>query len=214
MENTENREKAQGHDLEMTDISGNGQSFVPTHESEVFDTKQSGSTKAAERTDSSSSGKRKGTGPRTMAGKTRSTQNSTKHGIFSKVVLLKDEPRDEYESLLNSLRNDLQPVGTLEIVLVDKLSSLLWRQRRLLIAEGAEIRKGKEFIEWDEERSHEQFASRIAGSTTKLNGGLIREIANPNILQRCLDLLKQLQLGITREGFDIEFDKPILTTLR
>lgn len=212
MENTEHGEKAQGHDLEMTDISGNGLTFVPIHESDVSDAKQS-ATKAAEKTDSSSSDRRKSTGPKTMAGKTRSTQNSTKHGIFSKVVLLKDEPRDEYESLLNSLRNDLQPVGTLEIILVDKLSVLLWRQRRLLIAEGAEIRKGKEFVEWDEERSHEKCASRISGSMTKLNGGLVREIANPNILQRYLDLLEQLQLGVTRDGFDIESDKPILTIL-
>jgi hypothetical protein len=213
MGSTQQEEKVQVKDLEMTDISGNGVSFVPTHGTGVSGAKKSSTMKATERADRSASAKRKGTGPRTVTGKSRSTQNSTKHGIFSKVVLLKDEPRDEYESMLNGLRNDLQPVGTLEIVLVDKLSALLWRQRRLLIAEGAEIRKGKEFVEWDAERNNETSAARISGSITNLNGGLVREIANPNILQRCLDLLEELKLGLMSDGFDIESDKPILTIL-
>jgi hypothetical protein len=197
----------------MTDISGNGSSFAPIQESSVSDETQSDPTRAAESAASSFPAKRKSIGPRTKTGKARSAQNSTKHRIFSKVVLLKDEPREEYESLLNGLRNDLHPVGTLETVLVDKLSALLWRQRRLLIAEGAEIRKGQEFVEWDQERSQEQLAARISGSLAKYNGGLVREIENPNILQRCLDLLEELKLGVTRDGFDIESDKKILSVL-
>jgi hypothetical protein len=34
----------------------------------------------------------------------------------------------------------------LEKILVEKLASLIWRHRRLLMAEGAEIRKGTEFF--------------------------------------------------------------------
>jgi hypothetical protein len=86
---------------------------------------------------------RRAGGPRTPKGKERSKHNALKHGLFSKAVLLKDEPRDEYESLLNGLRDHLQPVGTLEILLVDRLATLFWRHRRLLIAEGAEIQKGQ-----------------------------------------------------------------------
>jgi hypothetical protein len=85
-------------------------------------------------------------GPRTPKGKARSKHNALKHGLFSKVVLLKDEPRAEFDSLLNGLWNDLQPVGTLEIVFVDKLAAILWRYRRMLMAEGQQLEKGREVL--------------------------------------------------------------------
>src|ERR1700682_1955396 len=92
---------------------------------------------------------RKGTGPRTQQGKDRSKSNAIKHGIFSNVVVLKGEPQIEFNGLLTGLRNDFEPVGMFEELLVDKLAVLFWRNRRLLIAEGAEIRANSEFVEWD-----------------------------------------------------------------
>src|SRR5258708_21694884 len=89
------------------------------------------------------------TGPRTPGGKQNSKHNALKHGIFSKVVLLKEEPRAEFNSLVRGLRNDLKPEGTLEELLVDNLVAISWRKRRLLIAEGAEIRKATEFVDSD-----------------------------------------------------------------
>jgi hypothetical protein len=81
----------------------------------------------------------KATGPRTSAGKERSKRNALKHGIFSKVALLKDESRSEFDSLLTGLREDRQPEGTLEEALVEKLAILLWRYRRFLRAEAEDI---------------------------------------------------------------------------
>ena len=88
------------------------------------------------------------TGPRTQRGKERSKRNALKHGIFSSTVLLKEEPRAEFNSMLRGLRNDFKPQGTLEEILVDKLASLLWRHRRLMsvIVEGERPRKRLEFI--------------------------------------------------------------------
>ena len=40
------------------------------------------------------------TGPRTELGKRRSSSNATKHGIFSKAVLINGESRAELQSLL------------------------------------------------------------------------------------------------------------------
>jgi hypothetical protein len=90
---------------------------------------------------------RKPTGPRSSLGKDRTKHNALKHGIFSQVVLLKNEPRSEFDSLLSRLRDDLQPEGMLEEILVEKLATLVWRHRRLIIAETAEIRKGVGFLE-------------------------------------------------------------------
>jgi hypothetical protein len=74
-------------------------------------------------------------GPPTPAGKARSRHNACKHGIFAKVALLKSESRSQFDSLLSGLQNDLQPEGTLEQLLVEKLATLLWRYRRLMIAQ-------------------------------------------------------------------------------
>lgn len=79
---------------------------------------------------------RRATGPRTEEGKERSKHNALKHGVFSNVVLLKEEPRAEFDSLLSGLRNDLEPEGTLEEFLVDKLATYIWRHRRLIVAAG------------------------------------------------------------------------------
>src|SRR5713101_3713054 len=86
---------------------------------------------------------RRATGPRTPQGKERSKFNARKHGLFSKAVLLQDESRTEYDALLNGLVENFQPQGKLEIVLVENLASLLWRKRRLLQVETAEIEKAQ-----------------------------------------------------------------------
>jgi hypothetical protein len=99
-------------------------------------------------TDNPTSVVRRATGPRTQQGKEKSKHNALKHGIFSRVVLLKGEPRAELESLLNGLRSDLEPEGTLEELLVDKLAVLVWRHRRLIIAEGEQTQKEKESLGW------------------------------------------------------------------
>ncbi len=95
--------------------------------------------------DASSIRAAKATGPRTPAGKDRIKHNAVKHGIFSKVALLKNESRSEFDSLLNGLSADFQPKGMLEEVLVEKLAILLWRLRRLFIAEVAEIETERPF---------------------------------------------------------------------
>lgn len=81
----------------------------------------------------------KSTGPRTPQGKLRTKFNARKHGLFSKVVLLEDESRAEFDVLLNGLMEDFCPQGKLETVLVENLATLLWRKRRLLQVETAQI---------------------------------------------------------------------------
>ncbi len=149
--------------------------------------------------------------PRTPQGKENSKYNSLKHGIFSKVVLLKDEPRVEYRALLKGLREHFQPVGTPEEVLVEKLAMLLWRHRRLVAAERAEIQESTQFIEWDQ-RDHQQEQAEEIGSSDLFESkpGLIRKIQNPDVLERCLELLAELREGIENDGFNEERDIAML----
>src|ERR1035437_6649343 len=64
---------------------------------------------------------RKSTGPRSPQGKQRSKHNALKHGIFSKVTLLKGESPTDYQSLRRGFWKSLQPEGELEELLVEKL---------------------------------------------------------------------------------------------
>jgi len=166
---------------------------------------------------------RRGTGPRTSVGKERSRRNALKHGIFSSVVLLRDESEAELNSILDGLREDYRPEGELEVSLVDKLASLMWRQRRLLAAENGEIRKNREFLEWDRRQELSRQAQSQAFETSfeysKCEGihsvekGLIRHIDNPEILEECLDLLCVLRAGIDFDGLFEENHTKILNRL-
>jgi hypothetical protein len=78
-------------------------------------------------------------GPRTAIGKQRSSLNAQKYGILSKGLLVGDESPREFKLLLKGLRDDLQPEGTLEPVLVENLAIILWRKRRVIKAESAEV---------------------------------------------------------------------------
>ncbi len=154
---------------------------------------------------------RKPTGPRTQQGKERSKRNAITHGIFSKAVVLKGESQADFDALLNALYQDRQPEGALEEILVNKLAVLWWRLRRVWTAEGAEIRTGAEFIQWDANDRNRQDAATLP--QLDCNGGLIRWIANPQALQGCLSLLEELRESLGEDGFDPEFDQAILTKL-
>jgi hypothetical protein len=73
----------------------------------------------------------KSTGPKTPEGKAAVRLNALTHGLLSREVLLPGEDEDALRELAESLRAELQPVGELEDVLVDRIISLLWRLRRL-----------------------------------------------------------------------------------
>src|SRR5260370_17986598 len=140
------------------------------------------------------------TGPRTPRGKAKSRHNALKHGIFSEVVVVKDESRAEYNALWNGLRDYFKPTGAYEEGLVEILASTWWRQRRLLIAEGAEIQAGKEFLEWDEEQRQLVEAGNILD--VNRNVRLMRQISNTEALQACRSLLANLEFNIEKHGLN------------
>jgi hypothetical protein len=61
------------------------------------------------------------------------------HGVFSQHVCLPDEDETALIALGKKLRQHLQPVGELEVVLVDRIITALWRLRRVVAMETAVI---------------------------------------------------------------------------
>ena len=85
----------------------------------------------------------KSTGPRTPAGRAVSKMNALKHGILSKEVLVcglkRKESAREFSALHQRFRDDRQPEGPVEEMLVDQIVTAHWRLRRALTAESGEI---------------------------------------------------------------------------
>jgi len=158
-------------------------------------------------------GKRQGLGgPSTPEGKAISKFNATTHGIFSSVVVLNGESRAAYDALLNEMLKDLQPQGRFEEILVEKLTMLLWRHRRLLISEGSEITKTHQTLLWEKEKPLKDAVSQIAGSPI-VRAGIFWDISDDKALDQCIELFARLRDTIESDGFVSEYDEPILKTI-
>lgn len=68
--------------------------------------------------------------------------NAVRHGILSRETVLPHESRQDFEFLLKELQNEYAPNGQTEKALVEELASILWRKRRVLAVEGAQINSG------------------------------------------------------------------------
>ncbi|MCH8964815.1 MAG: hypothetical protein IIB58_07640 [Planctomycetes bacterium] len=76
---------------------------------------------------------KKSTGPRSAAGKAKSSRNAVKHGLLAGLIVLadhKDEDPQQFGLLLDGLRDDYQPQSTIETMLVERLAASFWRLRR------------------------------------------------------------------------------------
>jgi len=77
----------------------------------------------------------KSTGPRTAPGKGRSARNNTRHGFFTRALILTSGPSAEdpaqWERFRDTFRTDFQPASHYERVLVDVLATCMWRARRV-----------------------------------------------------------------------------------
>ncbi len=80
----------------------------------------------------------KSTGPKTAAGKARSSRNAEKYGLFSNMIAPREEAYEtqkQFDRLTEMFYNDFQPQSGIEYVLVERLIVITIRLRRLQIIE-------------------------------------------------------------------------------
>jgi hypothetical protein len=65
--------------------------------------------------------------------------NAVKHGVLSTRVVLPHEDEGEFSALLAELVQEHQPSGPTELHLVEELAAIMWRKKRILLAECAKI---------------------------------------------------------------------------
>ena len=153
-------------------------------------------------------------GPRTDIGKERSRLNALKHGIFSKLVLVKGESKSQFDALLQGLRHDFQPVGTMEEILVEKLATILFRYRRFLQAENGEVMQNIHWLEAKRiersERAEDSKNEREVRRGLWDPVGLISDIDKPGCVEKCIDWLGAVKEDLEATGFEGDFLWPIL----
>src|ERR1035438_4382561 len=70
-------------------------------------------------------------GPKTEAGRKTSSMNAVTHGLYSKGVVIAKESSEQYQEMLDAYIQQFQPIGPVELDLVEEMVAAKWRQRRL-----------------------------------------------------------------------------------
>lgn len=97
--------------------------------------------------------------------------NAMKHGILSKLAVLAHEDHAEFDDLLAALIDEHRPTGMTERHLIEELATIIWRKRRVLLAEGAKINEGL--------KSAVNSAASVIRSAAPFQRGLVGE--NPDL---------------------------------
>ena len=84
---------------------------------------------------------KRSTGPSTESGRVRSKMNALKHGLSAKAIVIEGEDPGQFEALRAGLERDFEAPTVIERELVEDLSVLLWRQRRVPRFEAAIIQR-------------------------------------------------------------------------
>jgi hypothetical protein len=77
------------------------------------------------------------TGPRTIEGKARTSQNALSSGLFSKRDFVRSEETPEYTEIRDTLWADLHPATLMEKIQTAEIVSATWRLRRCAALEEA-----------------------------------------------------------------------------
>jgi hypothetical protein len=147
---------------------------------------------------------RRGTGPRTVAGKKRSRFNAVKHGGYSRYLILEGEDRSDFEKLHRDLRADIRPKGARLDDLVEYLAIQMWRRRRCVAAETAIISRSAAFVGMHG-RSRFELPHQGVLQALPPNNHLLFS-AKGILLESASKQLSELSAAIKTRGFDFVED--------
>jgi hypothetical protein len=82
---------------------------------------------------------KRSTGPISIQGKLKVSQNAITHGIFAASPLLPNENAEEFKNLCQGIADIYPAVDAIAAGLVERIILAIWRQKRLRIAEAAKL---------------------------------------------------------------------------
>lgn len=86
------------------------------------------------------------TGPKSEAGKTKASENSIKHGLFSKKLHLNPEDTIEFNEFTAALSLEFDPKSEIEKLLLDRFIVTSWRLGKVLEIDANLMSKGDDYF--------------------------------------------------------------------
>ena len=108
---------------------------------------------------------KKSTGPKSEAGKRRSSLNSIKHGLYGEKIAIIGENIDEINDITERLVKELKPIGINQEIIVSKMVDLAIRLRRIPLLEAGVL--NQEMQEYEADKYKEDIAEVIGGGDKK-----------------------------------------------
>jgi hypothetical protein len=140
------------------------------------------------------------TGPKTEAGKKRSSLNALRHGLTGQIIVLPADDLVAYQQHVESFTDEYQPKGATESNLVQTLADTAWRQHRVSALENNLLTLGtvREPDQLREAPEQVQDALAIAASldsqTRALSNLSIHGQRLSRQFEKTLALLQEIQL--------------------
>jgi hypothetical protein len=128
--------------------------------------------------------------------------NALRHGVLSRYTVLPWESADEYGAVVEALVAEHAPRGPTEEHLVEEIAGILWRKRRLRLAEAAAHRRGLEgtlasyretvqvaLVHLDTTGQSERVVDAIRATVADTDEDIAEMAADEAMTRRALDLL-------------------------
>ena len=154
---------------------------------------------------------RRARGPRTRIGKRRSSMNALKHGMLSEHLILEGENRSDFDKLHHGLRCDFQPQGAMESYLVEHLAVLIWRRRRIVVAESGMISRSPGFVGLFGRPTSE--LPRPFLLSTCFKDRSTQGAARLGLVRQAIGMLFELHRNLAKRGFDSAEDLRTLQSI-
>ena len=128
--------------------------------------------------------------------------NALRHGVLSRFTVLPWESADEYRAIVEALVAEHGPQGPTEEHLVEEIAGILWRKRRLRLAEAAAHRRGLQgtlasyretvkvaLIHLDTDGQSERVVDAISATVADTQEAMTDMAADEAMTRRALELL-------------------------
>ena len=135
----------------------------------------------------------KSTGPKTIEGKSESSQNATKHGFYASQDVINRESQADYDMLRDELIEDLKPIGPMQRILAERIVSLTWRLERTMRMHNQTFDALIKNEGWEPDLPLGHIAQRDFANDRTLDKLMMFERRMENSLYKTIKQLKNLQ---------------------
>jgi len=137
------------------------------------------------------------TGPRTSEGKSRSSQNASKHGLTAREVVIGPGEQEEFHQLVADYQADIKPHGAIQQTLFNQLVAAAWNLHRICRME-AELCAGAAYKDLLANEDLQHQLDRLARHHTRIERTFHRSLKELKAMQTNAVMHKSLSAPIRK----------------